>query len=57
MAYSIDYRKRAIELLAEGQSSQRVSKTLGIDLKTLYSWRKRNEAGCLGASYPQRRAA
>jgi transposase len=57
MAYGIDYRKRAVELLGEGQSCQAVSEILGIDRKTLYSWKKRNEAGCLGTSYPAKRGA
>jgi transposase len=57
MAYGIDYRKRAIELLAEGQSCQAVSEILGIDRKTLYNWKNRNEAGCLGTSYPAKRGA
>jgi transposase len=57
MAYSKDYRKRALELLGEGQSCRAVSETLGIDRKTLYTWKKRNEEGQLGASYPKRRGA
>ena len=57
MAYSLDYRKRALELLEEGKSCSEVSELLGVDRKTLYSWRKRNEAGQLGASYPSKRGA
>ncbi len=57
MAYSLDYRERAMELLEEGKSSQEVSETLGIDRKTLYIWRKRLEEGHLGTNYPSKRGA
>lgn len=57
MAYSLDYRKRAIELLEEGSSVQELSKMLGVDRKTLYNWKKREERGELETNYPARRGA
>jgi len=54
MAYSFDYRKRAIELLEEGSSVQELSKMLGLDRKTVYDWKKREERGELETTYPAR---
>jgi excisionase family DNA binding protein len=57
MGYSKDYRKRAMELLEEGKSQTEVAELLGLNRRTLYEWKKREEAGCLGTSYPSRRGA
>ena len=57
MAYSLDYRNRAMELLGEGKSQTEVAELLGIGRKTVGSWKKREEAGNLGTSYPSRRGA
>jgi transposase len=55
MAYSVDYRKRAMELLAEGKSQTEVSELLGVNRKTLYEWKKRE--GDLATRYPASRGA
>ena len=55
MAYGIDYRKRAMELLAEGKSQAEVAELLGVNRKTLYEWKKRD--GDLETRYPSRRGA
>ena len=54
-AYGVDYRKRALELLAEGKSQTEVAEVLGVNRKTLYEWQKRD--GDLETRYPARRGA
>lgn len=55
MAYSMDLRKRAMELLEAGKSQTEISELLGINRKTLYEWKQRD--GELGTWYPSRRGA
>jgi transposase len=38
MSYSIDYRRRALELLAEGQKKSHISELFGIARSTLDRW-------------------
>jgi transposase len=57
MAYSLDYRERAMELLEEGKSQTEVSELLGVGRKTVGAWKKREEAGILGTNYPAKRGA
>ena len=57
MAYSEDYRKRAIEYYHEGNTQKEVGDVFNIDPKTLRDWIARQEAGCLKAVFPKTRAA
>ena len=38
MTYSIDYRKRAVNLIKEGKSKKEVARLFKISRTTLYSW-------------------
>ena len=56
MAYSEDYRKRAIEYYHEGNTQKEVGDVFGVDPKTLRDWIARQETGCLRAVFPKTRA-
>ena len=53
MAYSLDMRERAIELLESGRSKAEVSKMLGVGRTTLLRWEQRSARGELAAHYPK----
>jgi len=57
MAYSEDYRKRAIEYYHEGNTQKEVQDVFKITPPTLRDWIARQEAGCLLPSYPKTRKA
>jgi len=57
MAYSLDYRERAMGLLTEGKSQTEVAELLGVGRKTVGEWKKRQESGHLGTNYPSSRGA
>ncbi len=40
MSYSIDFRKRALELRAEGRTQKQVAEIMGIGTTTLEQWEK-----------------
>jgi len=53
MAYSEDYRKRAVEFYREGSTQEEVRKVFKIARSTLRDWEARYEAGSLKPSYPK----
>lgn len=55
MAYSLDMRQRALELLKEGKTKKEVSKMLGVGRTSLLRWEKRELKGELAATYPKTR--
>ena len=55
MAYSLDMRQRALELLKEGKTKKEVSKMLGVGRTSLLRWSKRESKGKLAATYPKTR--
>jgi transposase len=55
MAYSEDYRKRAIEYYHEGNTQAEVQAVFKIYPTTLRDWETRNEAGSLKPKYPKTR--
>ena len=55
MAYSLDMRKRALELLGENNTKETVSKMLGVSRTTLLRWEQRSAKGELSPSYPKKR--
>lgn len=55
MAYSLDMRERAMEMVKEGYKKKEIARILGIGVTTLNSWRKKEAAGGLGTSYPKER--
>ena len=55
MAYSLDMRQRALELLKEGKTKKEVSKMLGVGRTSLLRWEKRESKGKLAATYPKTR--
>lgn len=57
MAYSVDYRKRAVEYHHEGNSQAEVKKAFKVYPSTLRDWEARYEAGSLEPSYPKTRKA
>ncbi len=57
MAYSLDLRIRAMELLNSNEDIIEVSGLLGISLSSLYRWKKRNNTKTLKPSYPKSRVA
>ena len=57
MAYSLDYRKRALDLLDEGYSMQSVSDILNVGVTSLKRWKKRRDKGQLAAEYSLSRGA
>ena len=57
MAYGLDYRKRALDLLDEGYSLKGVSEILNVGVTSLKRWKKRRNRGQLAAEYPSSRSA
>ncbi len=57
MAYSLDLRIRAIELLNSNEPIVEVSDLLGVSLSSLYRWKKRNNSETLKPLYPKSRGA
>lgn len=57
MAYSVDFRKRAIEYHYEGNTQEETCDVFKITPKTLREWIVRQEAGCLKPWYPKTRKA
>ena len=55
MAYSEDYRKRAVEFYHEGNTQEEVRNVFKIARSTLRDWEARYEAGSLKPSYPKAR--
>jgi transposase len=55
MAYSIDYRKRAVEYYQEGKKLREVREAFKIHPSTLRDWEARYKAGSLEPSYPETR--
>ena len=55
MAYSEDYRKRAVEYYHEGNRQSDVKEIFKIHPSTLRDWEARYEAGSLKPSYPKTR--
>jgi transposase len=56
MAYSVDYRKRAVEYYREGHTEAEVSDAFKIGPPTLHDWEARYDRGDLAAQYPKSRA-
>jgi transposase len=57
MAYDLDLRKRAVELLGMGHSCRMVGELLGVSQWTVSGWKRRHKADRLAATYPKRRGA
>lgn len=57
MAYSEDYRKRAVEYRREGHSVKQVQEAFKIYPSTLRDWETRYDSGDLTADYPETRQA
>lgn len=57
MAYSLDFRERALALVDEGRSYSDVSRLMGVQRKTVSEWKQRRDQGQLAVSYPKRRGA
>ena len=55
MAYSEDYRKRAVEFYHEGNTPAEVSEVFKIQPATLRDWEERLAAGSLKPRYPKTR--
>jgi len=55
MAYSVDYRKRAVEYYHEGNTQAEVRAVFKISPATLRDWEARYEAGELKPNYPKTR--
>jgi transposase len=55
MAYSLDFRKRAMALRAEGWSVKKISITLGVGTNTINDWSRREQTGNLAVFYPKTR--
>ena len=55
MAYSLDMRQRALELLKEGKSKTEIAKMLGTSRTSILRWSKRASRGKLAAIYPKER--
>ena len=53
MAYSLDMRKRALELVKEGKTKTEVSRMLGVGRSSVLRWSKRASEGKLAAIYPK----
>ena len=46
MAYSLDYKKRAVEYKQEGHTFMQLREAFGIPSITYYQWKKNLENGC-----------
>lgn len=55
MAYSEDYRRRAVEYYHEGHTQEEIQSVFKIHPKTLRDWEARKEAGSLRPNYPKSR--
>ena len=55
MAYSLDMRQRALDLLEEGKSKTEISRMLGASRTSILRWEKRALRGELAAIYPKKR--
>ena len=55
MAYSEDYRKRAVEYYQEGKRQAEVKEVFKIHPSTLRDWEARYESGSLKPNYPETR--
>lgn len=55
MAYSLDMRQRALELVKEGKNKTEISRMLGVSRTSLLRWSKRASRGELAATYPKKR--
>jgi transposase len=55
MAYSIDFRRRALEYYHEGHTQEEVFKAFKVYPETLRDWDARNKAGTLKPNYPKNR--
>ena len=55
MAYSLDMRQRALDLLEEGKSKTEISRMLGASRTSILRWEKRASRGELAAIYPKKR--
>ena len=53
MAYSLDFRLRAVELLTKQIQIERISVILSVGVATLYRWKKRYREGHLKVCYPK----
>ena len=56
MAYSVDLRRRALELLSDNHSVEEVSSLLNIGTASLWRWKRRDRQGQLEAHYPKSRS-
>jgi len=55
MAYSLDMRQRALELVKEGKSKTEISRMFGVSRTSVLRWEKRASRGELAAIYPKER--
>lgn len=55
MAYSEDYRRRAVEYYHEGNTQEEVREIFKVHPKTLRDWETRMENGNLKPTYPKTR--
>ncbi len=55
MAYSEDYRRRAVEYYNEGHTQAEVKEVFKVDPTTLRDWRNRMDQGNLKPKYPKTR--
>ena len=55
MAYSEDYRKRAVEYYLEGNTRAKVQEVFKVHPSTLRDWETRYETGILRPNYPKTR--
>ncbi len=55
MAYSLDMRQRALELIKEGKNKTEISRMLEGSRTSLLRWSKRASRGELAATYPKKR--
>lgn len=57
MAYGLDMRERAMELVDEGRSYCETGEMLGVSWWTVSNWHKRHKDGRLAAEYPTQRGS
>ena len=55
MAYSVDYRKRAVEYYQEGHTQKEVFTIFKVHPKTIRDWEARMMSGTLEPNYPKTR--
>ena len=55
MAYSLDMRQRALELIQEGKNKTEISRMLGVSRISILRWSKRASRGEVRATYPKKR--